>query len=368
MRFRVGVDVSWYLPGVKAYSPGGLLEQRDMGFDGHTQSRGLIEHCVRQCTLETPNIRFVSGSTVQGLLHSGGRVRGIRYRSGDDVPADLVVDAAGRGSHAPRWLADLGYAPPEETTIGVDFAYSSTRFRIPDVHVESETLMLCFAPPEFESTRGAIMGEVEGDTWHISLAGRFGDYPPDDEDGFLAFTESLHTSKPHDLIKDAERVADIARYRFPTSVQRHYERLESFPEGFVVIGDAICSFNPVYGQGMSAAALQVAGLRDLLAERAADGRALEGLAREFLPRAAEIIETPWALAAAQDLAHPKTTGERPTDMAQRGAYFAALNALSIEDPDVGLLLTEVFHLAKPMSALMEPPLLGRVLEKQRTLS
>ena len=227
--------------------------------------------------------------------------------------------------------------------------------------------MICFAPPQYGTTRGAIMGEVEGDTWHISLAGRFGDYPPGDEGEFLAFAESLHTPKPYNLIKDAERVTDIVRYRFPTSVQRHYERLESFPDGLVVIGDTICSFNPIYGQGMSAAALQVAALRDVLAARAAEGRSLDGLAGEFFPRAAEVIETPWALAAAQDLAHSKTTGERPPDMAQRGAYFAALNALSIEDPDVGRLLTEVFHLVKPMSALMEQPLLGRVLEKQRTL-
>ena len=117
-------------------------------------------------------------------------------------------------------------------------------------------------PPDFPN--GAIMEIIENQTWHVTLMGRFGDYPPHDAAGFLAFAKALHTPKLYDLIKDAERVTDITSYRFPTSVQRHYERLTTFPEGFVVLGDAISSFNPFYGQGMSSAALQVQALQQLL--------------------------------------------------------------------------------------------------------
>src|SRR6266850_3151646 len=130
---------------------------------------------------------------------------------------------------------------------------------------------------------------IEDKMWHVTLAGRFGNYPPHDEEGFFAFAKSLYTPKVYDLIKDAERVTDITAYRFPTSVLRHYERLTTFPAGFVVLGDAISSFNPFYGQGMSSAALQVKELQQLLAERGAESRGLEGLALSFFPKAAGII-------------------------------------------------------------------------------
>ncbi len=362
-RFRVGVEITWYGIEGKAYTPGGLKEARDLGFEAHSQSRGVIEHCVREFTLAIPNIRFESSTSVRELALDGGRVRGVRYSGGRaDSAADLVVDAGGRGSRAPAWLRDLGFPEPKETSIGVDFAYTSTKFRIPDSWDGDEKLSIFFPGPPL--TTGAIMGEIEGGVWHISLAGRFGDYPPGDEEGFMAFTKSLFSSEPYERIKDAERVADITRYRFPSSVQRHYERLESFPEGLLVIGDAICSFNPVYGQGMSAAALQVDALRELLASASS----LDGLATAFFPKAAELIQTPWNLAASQDLVYEQTTGERPPDMEQRGLYMQALDALIVEDIEVQRLMTEVFHLAKPMSVLMEQPLLGRALAVQQRLS
>jgi 2-polyprenyl-6-methoxyphenol hydroxylase-like FAD-dependent oxidoreductase len=126
----------------------------------------------------------------------------------------------------------------------------------------------------------------------------------------LAFARSLHTPKLYDLIKDAERVTDIVSHRFPTSMQRHYERLTAIPEGLLVLGDALCSFNPVYGQGMSVAALQVNVLQQLLAERAARAQGLGGVALPFFAKAAEVIATPWMLTANFDLMYPQTRGER----------------------------------------------------------
>jgi 2-polyprenyl-6-methoxyphenol hydroxylase-like FAD-dependent oxidoreductase len=291
----------------------------------------------------------------------------VRYQQsgeGQFLAADFVVDAGGRGSHAPRWLRQLGFPTPEETTIGVDIAYASTKFRVPADYDESERLLVCIGPPP-DFPNGAIMEIIERNTWHLTLMGRFGDYPPHDPEGFLAFASSLPNSRLYSLIKDAERVAEITTYRFPTSVQRHYERRVTFPDGFLLLGDAIGSFNPFYGQGMSSAALQVKALQQLLTERATTSQGLEGLALTFFPKAAAVIMTPWALAAYQDLAYPQTQGERAADLEDEVRYFAALDALIAEDIDVHRLVVEVFHLARPLSALREEPLRRRVLAQQR---
>jgi 2-polyprenyl-6-methoxyphenol hydroxylase-like FAD-dependent oxidoreductase len=368
VRCRIGTELVYYLPTGKAFSlTGRVREPRDLGCDVTCHSRGLLEHCVRQCTLAYPNITLRSTSPVHELAYEDGRVCGVRYGQAGEVhtvAADFVVDAGGRKSQAPRWLTECGWPAPEETRIGVDIAYASTKFRIPAEYDEPERLLLFFGPPP-DFSNGGILEIIENHTWHVTLAGRFGAYPPRDEAGFFAFAKSLHTPKLYNLIKDAERVTEITTYRFPASVQRHYERLTTFPEGFVVLGDAISSFNPVYGQGMSSAALQVKALQQLLTERVLGAQGLAGLAQSFFPKAAEIIATPWTLAATRDWAYPQTQGERPANLEEGAQYFAALDALTAEDVEVHRLMVDVFNLVKPLSALYEEPWRSRVLAHQR---
>ena len=369
VRCRLAKELVFYGPFGKAYSPTGVVrEPRDFGIDFYQQSRGLLEYCVRQCTLEHANVTFRNECAAQGLVFRHNRVEGVLCNddgASHSVAADLVVDAGGRGSHAPRWLAELGFKVPAETTIGVDFAYASTKYHVPEDYDRQEPLVgfdLALAP---DCPNGAIMEIIEGDLLHVTLAGRFGDYPPPNEAGFLAFAKSLHSPKLYELINRAERVSDITSYRYPTAVLRHYDRLPNFPDGFLVLGDAIASFNPIYGQGMSVAALQVRALQQLLAQRAAEADGIADVALSFFPIAAEIADHAWRLAADQDLAYPQTPGERPPDFNQRLAYFAAIVALTAEDIEVHRLLTEVLSLCKPLSALKEEPLQARALEEQR---
>jgi 2-polyprenyl-6-methoxyphenol hydroxylase-like FAD-dependent oxidoreductase len=369
-RFRFTSEVAFYTLNRKSHSlTGSIKAPRDLGIDGFSQSRELLEYCVRQATLATPNIRLESGITVQGLSYYGTRVRGLRYEEAGNprkVEADLVVDAGGRGSRAPRWLAEMGFAQPEETTIGVDFAYASARFRRPASFQDAEKIML-FGGPAPKYPNGGGISTIENDLWQVSLAGRFGDYPPSDRDGFFAFARELPSSGLYERIKDAEQVTDFYQHRFPSSVQRHYERLAAFPERFVVLGDAICSFNPVYGQGMSSAALQVQALQNLLKERVANGenQPLDQLATAFFPQAADVIAAPWILSSAFDFMFPQTVGERPPNMGEGAAYFAALDALSTDDVEVQRILTEVVQLARPLMALWQEPLFSRVNERMR---
>jgi 2-polyprenyl-6-methoxyphenol hydroxylase-like FAD-dependent oxidoreductase len=368
VRFRPGIDIAFYSLTGKAYSgTHSVKEPRDLGLQGHVMSRGLLEYAVRRRTVALPNVKLETGTPVEGLKSVNGKILGIRHAGADGtrtVDADLVVDAGGRTSHAARWLIEMGVPAPEETTIGVDFAYTSTKYRKPEPDPGAEPMILVGGPPP-RYTRGGGLFQIENRTWHVSLAGRFGDYPPTDEDGFLGFARALPSRRIYDLIKDAERIEDITHHRFPTSIWRHYESIDDFPQRFLIVGDAVCSFNPVYGQGMSSAALQVRAMQEVLQTRAAEPRGLDRVASDFFPRAANAVSAPWILAANFDFAYPKTRGERPPAMAEGAAYFAALDSIQAEDIDVQRLITEVFQLSRPLSALHEEPLLSRVLERMQ---
>jgi 2-polyprenyl-6-methoxyphenol hydroxylase-like FAD-dependent oxidoreductase len=365
---RLTRDVPIYLPDGVAFSlTGAVKEPHDLGLQIYSQSRGLLEYCLRQCTLAVPNISAECDAPVVRLIETKGSVEGVFYTSHGEtrsIRCDLVLDCGGRGSRVPRWLVEMGFSAPEETIIGVDFAYSSTKFHVPS---DDGPLDRCAAfggpPPQF--TRGAALAQIENDTWLVSLGGRFGDYPPRDEAGFMAFAEGLPTPRLYELIKRAERVDEISHFRFPTSVLRHYERLSSFPEHFLVLGDAISSFNPVYGQGMSSAALQARALAGILEERTNSSQGLERIASAFFAKAAEVINTPWTLAANFDFAYPQTTGARPSMPSEILRYFLTLDALTAEDIEVHRTMVEVLGLARPLSALWDEPLRGRVFARMQ---
>jgi 2-polyprenyl-6-methoxyphenol hydroxylase-like FAD-dependent oxidoreductase len=201
---------------------------------------------------------------------------------------------------------------------------------------------------------------LEGERWIVTVAGRHGDNPPGDWDGFMTYAQQLRTPTIYNAIKHARRLGRVTRFRFRASAYRHYERLAAFPRGLLPLGDALCQFNPVYGQGMSVAAQEAQALGQLLATRAAERDPLEGLAPAFFAAASALIETPWAMAAIPDFVYPETRGERPADLEQRFKVGSVLNQLAARDPAVHKLMAEVQHLLKPRSALQEPELMQRV--------
>jgi 2-polyprenyl-6-methoxyphenol hydroxylase-like FAD-dependent oxidoreductase len=362
IRFRVGIDTEVHFPDGQAYTLFGRLQQPcDVGVALYSQSRELVEYVIRERVVALPNVRIATGITVKGLCHAHGSIRGVRYTGGggeSTLDGDLVVDAAGRGSQAPRWIVEFGYRAPAESVIGVDLAYASTRYRLPETFDESARSVFVVVP---RIPTGGVLQEIENGVWQVTLGGRFGAFPPTDEAGFLGFARSLHAPRIYEIIAGAERTADITSYRFPASVWRHFERLAAFPDGFLVLGDAFCSFNPLYGQGMSAAMLQVEALQQTLRERVERGGHCVGIAKEFFGKAAVVIETPWSLAANVDLSFAETKGVRPRGMALRKRYSDALETLALEDIEVTRLLHTVYHLREPIGALSAPPLRRRAL-------
>ncbi|KRQ95699.1 hypothetical protein CQ12_03720 [Bradyrhizobium jicamae] len=354
VRIRAGKDLRFERPGFDPFPI------RDLGFDIFSMSRPLLEAVTRRRVLQAPNIGICMRSRVTGLVASrdATRIEAVRYDSGDGpavtVEADLVVEASGRCGLTLQLLEELALQGPEETEIGIDQAYASTIVERPDHNAGwLGNIVLPSAPA---SSRGAFLFPIENRRWLLSVGGNHGDAPPDDRAGFMDFVRSLRTSTIYDAVKDARPLTDIVRYQLPCSTRRHFERLESFPAGLLAIGDAVCRFNPVFGQGMSVAAQEAVILDRLLAEDVP----MERLARDFFAAIQGTIATPWGVAIS-DFVYPATRGVRPADLAQRLQYGMALTRLAAEDPEVHRLTTEVSQLLQPQAALREPALVARVM-------
>jgi 2-polyprenyl-6-methoxyphenol hydroxylase-like FAD-dependent oxidoreductase len=357
--FRVGLELRFESPGFDPFP------RRDLGWVAYAMSRPLIELTVRRRVQQYANITIREHCRALETVPSpdGTVVSAIRFENGEGrmetLTADLVVEASGRGYLTFGLLESIGRPRPEETTIGVDITYATAVFAIPDDAPTDWKAVLTFDSPA-EGGVAAVMAPLERNRWIVTLVGRHGEKPPGDRDGFLAHAQQLRTPTIYDAIKRAEPLGEIARFGFPASVRRHFDRLEEFPRGFLPFGDAECRFNPVYGQGMSVAAQEAHLLYELLRRRTEEADPLAGLASDFFTEAATMIETPWALAAVPDLAHPKAQGERPEDLEQRVQFGEGLNRLAAEDADVHKLWVEVLHLLKPQSVLRAPELVERI--------
>jgi 2-polyprenyl-6-methoxyphenol hydroxylase-like FAD-dependent oxidoreductase len=292
-------------------------------------------------------------------------VTGVRYEdpNGDSqiILADLVIDASGRGAPTLRLLQSIGRPLPEETTIGIDVGYATCTFSVPD-DASTEWKGVMTFPQAPQSSRGGLMLPIEGNRWMATLGGRHHDAPPGDLDGFFAYARGLRTSTIYNAIRHAKLLDGVARYGFPESVRRHFERLESFPRGLLPIGDAICRFNPVYGQGMSVAALEACLLKRLLEQSEKVGDPLVRLASNFFEEMQALIETPWSVATL-DFAFPETRGQRPADFEMTLKFGGALTRLAAEDPAVHNLTIQVQNLLKPRSVYRDPDLVRRVFAK-----
>ena len=354
VKVRAGKDIRFERPGFDPFPI------RDLGILIFCMSRPLLEAVTRRRVQQTPNIEICVRSRVTGLVASrdAKQIETVRYDSEDGpavVEADLVVDASGRCGLTLQLLEELSLLKPEETEIGIDQAYASTIVEWPSDH-SAEWLGNIVLPSAPISSRGAFLFPIEKQRWLLSVGGNHGDAPPGDRAGFMDFVRSLRTPTIYDAVRDARPVTDIVRYQLPCSTRRHFERLECFPAGLLAIGDALCRFNPVFGQGMSVAAQEAVILDRLLAA----GVPRERLAPDFFAAIQDTLATPWGVAV-NDFVYPATRGVRPADLARRLQYGMAMTKLAAQDPEVHRLTAEVSQLLKPQAALRDPTLAARVM-------
>lgn len=317
-------------------------------------SRPFLEGTVRGYT--APNVTFRQQCTVSGLRARDGRIRGVVVdgpSGAEELSADLVVDATGRGGRTPVWLADLGYPAPPEERIEIDISYVSAHLRMPEVPAGFDDAVVVGANPARPWGIGVL--HQEGGLWLLSAYGYRGHHPPQDREALLGLVKEVMPARWFDALLGAEWPDRLQHTRFPASVRRRYDRLDRFPEGLVVVGDAQCSFNPIYGQGMTVAALEAEALRKAL--RGPDA----GLSARYFAAVRKAVDVAWQLGAGGDLAYPMVPGRRPLPMTALNHYVKAILTTAERDPAVARRFLEVAWLLSPPTALLAPAMVARVL-------
>jgi 2-polyprenyl-6-methoxyphenol hydroxylase-like FAD-dependent oxidoreductase len=323
-------------------------------------SRPMLEGCVRRRLLQFSNISLREHyEALEIVVDRGqGRVTDVRVQprgdpaNAESMSGDLVVDASGRGSASPAWLDALGYAKPREEQIKINVRYMTRQYRRLPEHLHGKFgAIIAACSPDWRF--GAILAQ-EGERWIVSLGGYMGDQVPADDTGFLEFARSLPTPEIFDVIRQAEPLCPLMSYQFTTNLRRRYEQLDRFPEGFLVYGDALCSFDPVYGQGMTVACAESLALRDCLAA------GTRGIARRFFKAACRLIDSPWQIAVGSDLQHPRVEGKRTAQVRFINWYIAKLFQAAHRDAALATKFLEVANLVQQPLALLDPRIAIRV--------
>ena len=330
---------------LQAYFP----ELRQALLDGG----GLYDNAAVSQLLATDDGRRVAGVAVEWR---GGAPGGLAERG--ELAADLVVDCSGRGSRLPRWLAEMGYGQPPVSLVGVNLVYATRLYRRDPDGPHGQYFLTIEPSPPLQG-RAAAMMPVEGNRWVATAAGWHGDCTARDEASFLAHAASLPAPDIYNLLRHAEPLSDVVTYRFGNSVRRHYERMARFPDGLLALGDAIASFNPIYGQGMTVAALEAQALDKLLAGSAT----LDGLPPRYFRQAAKLVDTPWQIAVGGDFRFPQTTGEKPPGTELINRYLTRVHRATHHDDVVCGAFLRVANLLALPASLFHPRLMRRVLRK-----
>ena len=354
-------DVRWYFHGRPA-------KQQSIGYIAVPATAPLMERHIRERTQALPNVRFLEQHDIIGLVTTGdrSRVTGVTVHAAgqggpETVPADLVVDATGRGSRTPGWVRDLGYPEVPEERKKIGLGYVTQHYRLRSDPFGGDLAIIPAASPEVP--RGAIFTKTDNGRVELTTYGLLGVHPPTDQEGLYQWLRTLATQDIADALRDAEPLDEPVAFRFPTTVRRHYEKMARFPHGLLVTGDAVACFNPIYAQGMTVAALSALTMRDHLHTGAdPDPR------QYFQDLAREVIDPPWDMTNTVDLSFPGVRGDRTLKVRLGQLYLNAVQIAAARDGDVFAAYMRAAGMIDRPDALMRPELVLKVLRSaSRTL-
>ncbi len=334
------------------FDKGGALAPTSHRLHIYAASRPLLERSIREGVLDRESIAVSDG--VQFVEYtwsdSGDRVTGVRVRTDGEesaIQADCVVDATGRTSRTPSLLEERGFPPPRVETVTVDMAYATV---VVDRPPEDRRLLLSLPSPP--TPRGGGVFPVEDGRWLVTLQGLHGDHPSTDRDDYLEFATSLPGPPIASIAAERDWLTDVNLHPFPSAVRRRYGDLERFPDGLLVIGDAIASFNPIYGQGMSVAALEALALHHLLAECQQTPHP-----DRYFEAVADIVDTAWLLSVGRDFAFEATSGPKPRGTEIINRYLDRVISAGHENGRVAERLGRVLMLDRRPRSLVTPRML-----------
>lgn len=348
-------DLYWHQGGGVARRPASSLR-------GPSMSRPFLEWTVRNRLAAHPNVTIRGGAVVDGLdLDPGGsRVIAVRIEDGTQIPCNLVVDATGRQARTLAWLKALGYPAPKVSRVEVDTRYVTQELRRSEQPRRDWKMAGVIDEPA--AKRLAMALPIEGERWLVVFGGVHGEVAPTGDQERLAYAKTLPAPVIADVLEVSEPLSDPVTHRFPSSQRRHVERLKRFPLGWLLLGDAVGSFNPIYGQGMTSAAQQAAALGETL-ERIP--RIDHRFARCYFKAARRIVNVAWSTAVGSDFAYPDTTGPKPpgTDLVNR--YMDRVILAGQHDDVVALRFNEVVAMVRKPETLMAPRFMLRVFRTAR---
>ncbi len=347
----------------------GWIRRFDAGVTLSATGRASLEWLVRQRVQALPNVEFITETDVEKLLTNadGSVMTGIQLKSRRSRQAesralfgDFVVDASGRRSKTPDWLTELGYDAPETTIVNAHTGYATRWYTLTPETTPEITMLAMQARPAEGLYRGGGYLVVEGNRLVVTLLGANEDYPPTDEAGFMEFAKSLPSPVLYDLMKTLTPEEPIYAYRGLQNQMRHYEKLARRPENFIVIGDAAIAFNPIYGQGMSSAAMEAELLDALLKKSSIQN--LRGFAALFQKKQVQLTQGAWLMSTGEDMRFPLVEGQLP-GMQERffHRYTDKMLSAMAYDTVVAHAFYQVLNLLATPTALMRPDIVLRVL-------
>ncbi|BDA41680.1 Putative epoxidase LasC [Coccomyxa sp. Obi] len=378
LRQAGGQPVDW-LKDCKAYDFGVYMdplpqsEESPLGSVGAT--RKLMEHTARNILLTRPNMSLQCGSLVTGLRFSddNSTVLGVVLKDGNEISADIVVDASGRNSKVSEWLEAAGCSAPPQQVINSGLGYGTRTYKMPEDWRLKHGWNSFLISPRPGTGRQGLLLPVEHDRWQVILTGLAGDHPPTDEEGYLEFARSLPQKDIYEAIKQAEPIGPVYTYSRTENVRRHYEKVD-LPAGVCILGDAATCFNPVYGQGMTVGIKGAILLRDLLQKRLGPGvkfsseqskAVLKGFGKEFQTELAALQDFPWTVATGDDEKHLQAAGKLPPKKKSVGEtiinwYFLQAIRCAMHDYNVRARFFSVNHMMVPPTAMFHPSIASKV--------
>lgn len=344
----LGKDVKWYLSGH-------WMPTFDEGFVTFFQTRPLLEKIIRDFVEKIDNISFRYETKLEhyNFDENSGAVQSAAFidlatKTSFELSAELFLDATGRGSQLTKLIEKQGYSKIPESQVGVDFAYSSGMFEVSENTDKNDAAILIY-PKAPEETRAAAVIPVEGSKWMVTAAGYSGDHPPTSPDAFLEFLRTLSQPEIFNKLKDATILGSLKQFKFSAGTRKHYEKSNLVNKGLLAIGDAICSANPFFGQGIAVAAQEAKVLQKSLKQYGpivSDWP--EAASNSYYKKISKILDISWGLAIGEDLKYPSTTGKRPVGFSLTRRIKDRI--MSSNEPVVARQFYKVMHFsASPLS-------------------